>query len=354
MHKNKEVIKVGISIGDVNGIGLEVLIDALSDPRMFDGRHIVLYGNSDYIKAYKKILNRPNFQYARIKKADELQGKKLHVIELPEEPIALQVGVASKEAGRVAFASLQAAVNDLASNKIDVLVTLPINKDSIQGEGFDFPGHTEYLANFANVDTPLMLLIDDVLRVGVATGHVSIKEVSEHLTQELLREKLTIMEKSLRSDFGIHRPKIAVLGLNPHAGDNGLIGDEEINVISPVIKKMIDNNKLIFGPFGADGFFGTANYKQFDGVMAMYHDQGLIPFKTLAFDKGVNFTAGLPIVRTSPDHGTAHEIAGKGEASSSSFRYAIFTACDIYEKRKEYRQITTSILPIQPKKKKSY
>jgi len=354
MKVKNEMIRVGISIGDVNGVGVEVLIDALSDPRMFDGRQIVLYGNGDYVKFYKKLLNRNEFQYARIKNSNEIRGKKLQILELPNSQIEVRPGVASKESGKVAFDSLEAAVEDLASNKIDVLVTLPINKDTIQGEGFDFPGHTEYLAKMANVDTPLMLLVDDLLRVGVATGHVSIKEVAENITQESLYEKIAIMEKSLRSDFGIHRPKIAVLGLNPHAGDNGLIGKEEIDVISPVIKKFVGENKLVFGPFGADGFFGTANYKQFDGVMAMYHDQGLIPFKTLAFEKGVNFTAGLPIVRTSPDHGTAYEIVGKNVASSSSFRYAVYVACDVYRNRKSFRELTASVLPIQPKKKKSY
>lgn len=354
MSEMKNVIKVGVSIGDVNGVGVEVLIDALSDSRLFDDKIIVLYGHSHYVKNYKKILNHPDFQFEVAKDSNSFKGKKLQIIELEGDPIEISCGTATAEAGAVALKSLQRAVDDLANNKIDVLVTLPINKDTIQSDEFDFPGHTEFLANIANVENPLMLLVDDNLRVGVATGHVPISEVAGKLTKELIVSKVKIFEKSLISDFNIHRPKIAILGLNPHAGDNGLIGAEESEIIIPAIKQLSEGKSLVFGPFGADGFFGTLNYNQYDGVLAMYHDQGLIPFKTLAFENGVNFTAGLPIVRTSPDHGTAYEIAGKGVASSSSFRYALFLATDIYKQRKEHRELSSNPLPLQEKKKRVY
>jgi 4-hydroxythreonine-4-phosphate dehydrogenase len=245
--------------------------------------------------------------------------------------------------------SLEAAVKDLASNNLDVLITSPINKDNIQQKGFDFPGHTEYLAKYSNVKSALMLMCSEDLKVGVVTGHIPLKEVPGKISAEEIISKLSAMDKALRSDFSIQKPKIAVLGLNPHAGDNGLLGKEEKDVIVPAIKTASENGVFAFGPFPADGFFAGNSYKQFDAILAMYHDQGLIPFKSIAGDYGVNYTAGLPIVRTSPAHGTAYDIAGKGVANEQSFRQAIYLACDVYEKRKENRQLAANALVIEKK-----
>jgi 4-hydroxythreonine-4-phosphate dehydrogenase len=261
------------------------------------------------------------------------------------------VGESTAEAGQYAFKSLEAATKDLASNKIDVLVTAPINKNNIQSESFKFPGHTEYLAEYANIEYPLMMLTHNDLRVGTVTGHLPLKEVAESIYYEDILHKLEVFHKSLQQDFRITRPKIAVLGLNPHNGDNGTLGSEEQEVIIPAIEEANKQGILAMGPFAADGFFGSPGYKKFDGILAMYHDQGLTPFKTLSFDQGVNFTAGLPIVRTSPDHGTAYDIAGKNLASASSFRNAVFLAIDIFKNRKEFRSISSNPLKISKKKK---
>ena len=234
----------------------------------------------------------------------------------------------------------------MASNKVDVLVTAPINKDMIQSKDFNFPGHTEYLAKIAGTEKVLMFLVSDVLKVGIVTGHLPLKDVAQSITKEKILEKLTLMQESLIRDFGVPKPRIAVLGLNPHAGDNGLLGNEEKEIILPAIREAFDKGAYVFGPYGADGFFGSGVYKQFDAVLAMYHDQGLAPFKALAFDSGVNFTAGLPIVRTSPDHGTAYDLAGKGKADEASLRNAIFVACDVYKKRREFREY--GLNPLQP------
>jgi len=346
-------IRVGISAGDINGVGPEVIIKTLADARILENIIPIVYSSTETLKAYRKALGAEDIRFHTINKAEEALLGKVNVLNVSREKFELQLGDSTSAAGELAFLSLQEAAQDLAANKTDVLVTAPINKMNIQSDKFKFPGHTEYLSQMANVDDSLMFLVAEDLRVGVVTGHLPLKEVSARLNQELITRKLNLMIDSLVRDFGIHRPKVAVLGLNPHAGDNGLLGTEEKEVITPVIRDFVEKGQLVFGPFGADGFFGSANYKNFDGVLAMYHDQGLIPFKTLSFENGVNFTAGLPIVRTSPDHGTAYDIAGKGLASEASFRKALFLACDIYTTRAKQRELLENTLKPQKKKKEA-
>lgn len=343
-----EQIRVGISIGDPNGIGIETILKVFADPRMNDFVLPIIYGNTDVLRFHRKELGMADVRLNTAPSAEEAHPRKINVINVWNDKWEPSLGTADKQAGAYAFKSIEAAVNDLASNKVDVLVTCPINKDTIQGDEFNFPGHTEYLASMANVEESLMFLVSDRMRIGVATGHVPLKDVSTKLTKEGIVKKLRLMNESLIKDFGIPRPKIAVLGLNPHAGDNGLLGAEEQEIILPAIRE-VEADMFIMGPYGADGFFGTVSFKKFDGVLAMYHDQGLAPFKALAFDTGVNYTAGLPIVRTSPDHGTGYDIAGKGVASEDSLRAAIFTACDIYKQRREYRELTANPLEIRNK-----
>lgn len=349
--ENRENLRVGISIGDMNGISPEVIVKTFQDKRMFDQVTPIVYGHVDIIKKTKSNLGLNEFRFSSISDAEDCAKKKFNVLNVWTESIAMQPGELSAEAGHCAYLALKAAVEDLASNKIDVLVTGPINKDLIQSDEFNFPGHTEFLADMANVEDHLMLLVADELRVGVVTGHVALKEVSSELTKEKILSKIQILHDSLQKDFGINHPKIAVLGLNPHAGDNGLLGDEEKDVIIPAIRSAEEKNMYVYGPFGADGFFGSSGYKSFDGILAMYHDQGLIPFKALAFDTGVNFTAGLPIVRTSPDHGTAYDLAGKGEANPHSMRQAIFAAVDVYKRRKAHKEMTANPLQIRTRGK---
>ncbi len=320
------------------------------DERMLENIQVVVYGNNEVFKEHKRLLNKPSFHLHKIKDVESAHSGKVNVVNVWTDKINIEFGKATQEAGEIALKSLESAVKDLASNKIDVLITAPINKDTIQSDDFNFPGHTEYLSEMSNVEDHLMLLVADSLRVGVVTGHIPIKEVSANLSTEKILSKLNILHDSLIRDFAISRPRIAVLGLNPHAGDNGLLGDEEKEVIIPAIRQAKEEGKLVYGPFGADGFFGSPSLGEFDGIMAMYHDQGLTPFKALAFDEGVNFTAGLPIVRTSPGHGTAYEIAGKNLASPNSFRNAVYLACDIYKSRKMFKEITSNVLEIKPKK----
>jgi 4-hydroxythreonine-4-phosphate dehydrogenase len=338
-------IKVAITSGDPHGVGMETILKVFNDPQMLEVCTPVIYAHPELVKANRKSVHADDFQYNSIQSAAEAVHKKINLVNCWKEfKSPIEFGKPSKEAGQFAFKSLEAAVTDLASNKVDVLVTAPINKDTIQSADFQFAGHTEYLAQFANTQRVLMFLVSESLKVGVVTGHLPLKEVSQHVTRERILEKLDLMHESLMKDFGVSRPKIAVLGLNPHAGDNGLLGTEEKDVIIPTIREAAEKGMLVYGPFGADGFFGSAHYKKYDAVLAMYHDQGLAPFKALAFEHGVNFTAGLPIVRTSPDHGTSYDIAGKGVADESSLRAAIFTACDIYRRRKLFREYGTNPL----------
>jgi len=343
-----EKVVVGISIGDMNGIGLEVIIKTFADNRMLNLCTPVIYGSSKIANFHRKALNIVDFSFNEIKTAEEANTKRVNLINLWNEDVLVEMGKMTAESGKYAVKSLKAATEDLASNKIDVLVTAPINKKNVQSAEFNFPGQTEFLAQYSNTDKVLMLMVGDGMRVAVATGHIPLKEVAQKLTAKLIEEKAEILISSLIRDFGIVKPRIAVLGLNPHAGDNGLLGEEEQKIIGPAIQTLKNAGHFVFGPYGSDGFFGTGQYKQFDGVMAMYHDQGLAPFKALAFDSGVNFTAGLPVVRTSPDHGTAMDIAGQNIAAEDSFRNAVYLACDIYRKRREYKEMTAN--PLQPQK----
>ena len=325
-------IKVGISIGDINGIGMEVIIKTFSDERMLDICTPIVYGSLKVSSFYRKALEINDFSFNKIKAAKDAIDNKPNLIECWQEDAKIDTGQSTKDGGKYALISLEAATADLASGNIDALVTAPINKDNIQSETFNFPGHTEYLSEKFDGDS-LMLMVGENIKIGVATNHIPISKVANTLTSESIFGKLKILNKTLVQDFCSTNPRIAVLGLNPHAGDNGLIGKEEENIIIPAI----DNAKSIginaFGPYPADGFFGSGNYKKFDAILAMYHDQGLIPFKSLSFGSGTNFTAGLSAIRTSPDHGVAYEIAGQNKAEESSFRQAIYTACDIYKNR---------------------
>lgn len=345
-------IRIGITVGDINGIGPETVMKVLSDNRMYSDTTPIVYGSNSLMKFMKSHLNLGQFNYSGIKSPEEAKPRRVNILNIWDDDIQPDFGQATQAAGELAWKSLKAAVADLASNKIDVLVTSPINKDTIQSDEFDFPGHTEYLANMSNVEDYLMFLVADDLRVGVVTGHVALKDVAANLSSEKIVSKLQLMSDSLTRDFGISQPRIAVLGLNPHAGDNGLLGEEEQTIILPAVREATEAGLYAFGPYGADGFFGSPTYKKFDAVLAMYHDQGLAPFKAMAFDRGVNFTAGLPIVRTSPDHGTGYDIAGKGEASPDSLRNAIFTAIDVYNNRREHKELSANPLPIKPRKSK--
>ncbi len=342
--ENEGRIKVGITCGDVNGVGLEVVMKALLDNRVHQIFTPVIYASNKLISLQRKHLNLNDFQYQTVKSSSEIILRKTNVINCWEEEIPVDWGKATETSGKYALQSLEAAVADLKAGHIHVLVTAPINKHTIQSKDFTFQGHTEYLANRFETPEPLMFLVSDTLRVAVYSGHIPVKEVASVLSTEKIVRKIKSMEHSLKRDFGLRKPRIAVMGLNPHAGDEGLIGMEEKEFILPAIKKCFDEGVFVYGPYSADGFFGSAAFKKFDAVLAMYHDQGLIPFKTLSFSTGVNFTAALPVVRTSPDHGTAYDIAGKGTATEDSVRDAMYTAIDILRKREEYDKITSNPL----------
>ena len=337
-------IKVGISCGDLNGVGIEVVLKTFLDNRMHQICTPVIYASNKLISLQRKLLNMNDFQYQTVKNSKEIILRKTNVINCWEEEVPVEFGKETENGGKYALLSLKAAVEDLKENNIDVLITLPINKHNIQSDNFKFHGHTEFLAETFNVSEHLMFLVSNELRVAVVSGHVPVKDVAAGLSQEKITAKLRLMNLSLKRDFKIRKPRIAVLGLNPHAGDEGLLGTEEKEIIKPVINKCFDEGLFVYGPYSADGFFGSAAFKQFDAVLAMYHDQGLIPFKTLSFASGVNFTAGLPVVRTSPDHGTAYDIAGKGIANEDSFRESIYTAIDVLANRIEYDEITAKPL----------
>jgi 4-hydroxythreonine-4-phosphate dehydrogenase len=343
-----EKVKVGISCGDMNGIGLETVIKVFCDTRMLEHIVPVIYSHAEIIKQTKRIGGMEEFTYQNASTAEDAVAKKVNLVNCWKEFKGdIEWGKPTELGGEMARRSLEMAASDLASNKIDVLVTAPFNKDNVQNADFNFPGHTEYLAKMAGTEKVLMFLVSPALKIGIVTGHVPLKEVSANITKEKITEKLAIMRESLERDFGIPTPRIAVLGLNPHAGDNGLIGTEEKEVILPVVREQVEKGFHVYGPFGADGFFGSGAYLKFDAVLAMYHDQGLAPFKAIAFDSGVNFTAGLPIVRTSPDHGVAYDLAGQGTADEASLRAAIFTATDVFLKRKEYRSFAANPLQMQ-------
>jgi 4-hydroxythreonine-4-phosphate dehydrogenase len=340
------MIRVGITLGDMNGIGPEIIIKALRDNRILQDFIPIVYGSTKVFSFYKKALNDDEFVYQSCKNAGEAVQKKINIVNVWNEELKFDVGKSTELGGKYAFLALEKATEDLAANKIDVLVTAPICKDGIIKAGFQFPGHTEYLAHLSGVDDALMLMINGDLRVALATTHVALKDVASQLSKEKIIVKIKQLEASLKKDFGIIRPKIAVFGLNPHAGENGKMGEEETTIINPAIQQAKSENILAFGPYPADSFFGSSNLKNFDAILAMYHDQGLTAFKALAFEDGVNYTAGLPIVRTSPDHGTAFDIAGKNQASEQSLRSAIYAAIDIYKNRQFIKDINANPLAI--------
>lgn len=350
MSKDKQKIRVGISCGDVNGIGLEVAIKTFLDNRIFELCTPILYANKDVASAYRKELDIKDFSFNSIDKIEQANPKRANVISVLEDNFELKLGSPTKESGILALKSLQAATNDLKNGKIDVLLTAPIDKNNIQSDEFKFPGHTEFLADAFEVEEHAMLMVSDSLKVTFMTGHLPLAEVGKHLSFESIIKKIRFLNKTLPEDFGIRQPKIAVLGLNPHNGDGGILGTEEQEVIAPAIKKAKEDGIMVFGPYAADGFFGSGAFHQFDVVLAMYHDQGLIPFKTLNFDQGVNYTAGLPKIRVSPDHGTGFDIAGKGIASEQSFRDALFLGIDLFRERKRYAEYTSDVL--QPQKER--
>jgi 4-hydroxythreonine-4-phosphate dehydrogenase len=343
-------IKIGISIGDINGVGMEVILKTFEDRRMLELCTPILFGSARLLNAYKKVIGLDELSFNTIHKVHEAKSRKINLINCWKEDVALNLGKNTSEGGKYAFKSLEAATKELKDGSLDALVTAPINKKNIQSDKFEFPGHTEYLEK-QDQGQALMFMLSDSMKIGVVTGHIPIDKVSANISEESILKKLQSLHQSLQQDFGIRKPKIALLGLNPHAGDDGVIGQEDKNIIIPAIQSASDKNILAFGPYPADGFFGSSSMKNFDGILAMYHDQGLIPFKTLSFGKGVNFTAGLSFVRTSPDHGTAYDIAGKNLADHSSFREAIYSACDIFRKRKESLKLQESPLVIKQKKK---
>lgn len=331
-------LKVGITHGDLNGISYEVIIKALNDNRILELFTPVIYGLSKVLSYNRKNFNFNDFNYKIIREANQAFNNKVNIVNLSNEEIRIDYGKSNPVAGDLAYQALDRAVNDLKHNKIDVVITAPINKANIQSAEFQFPGHTEFFTQRFDRKSSLMLMVDNKLRIGSVTGHVPIKDVAPAISDTLIEEKIQILHDSLVKDFGIEKPKIAVLGLNPHAGEKGLIGDEDEHFIHPTVIKAKKHGYLVFGPFPADGFFGSGEYTKYDGILAMYHDQGLIPFKTLAVGNGVNYTAGLPIIRTSPAHGTAYEKAGKNLASPTSMRQAIYLAIDIYKNRLEYEE----------------
>lgn len=338
--KENRKIRVAVTHGDTNGIGYEVILKMLEDNRICDLCTIVVYGSAKAASFYRKAMELPQVQLQRIESAAEARDGVVNVINVVPEDLKIDPGQPSEIAGKAALAALEAAVADLRAGNVDVLVTAPIDKHTIQGPEFTFPGHTEYLESCLTDDsTPaecrkaLMMLCAGSLRVALVTTHLPLRKVADAITKENILEKLESFERSLRKDFAIEKPRIAVLSLNPHAGENGLLGDEEAEIIAPAIEEARNRRILAFGPYASDGFFGAGNHTRFDGVLAMYHDQGLTAFKTLAMDAGVNFTAGLPCVRTSPDHGTGFDIAGKGLARPDSMREALYLAIDVFRNR---------------------
>lgn len=347
MSHKEEIIRVGISIGDLNGIGVEVMLKCFEDSRMLELCTPVIFGNSKPISYVKKTINNStNIQ--GIESLSQIVPAKVNVLNIWKDTININFGTNDPLVGQYAIKSFVAATEALKNNEIDVLVTAPINKYNSQNEDFKYPGHTDYLNDQLEGEA-LMLLVSDELRVGLLTDHLPLHEVASAITPELIRRKVKTINNTLINDFNILTPRIAVLGLNPHAGDAGVIGSEEIDIILPTVLKLAEEGILVTGPFPADGFFGSEMYRKFDAVIACYHDQGLAPFKALSFGSGVNFTAGLGKIRTSPDHGTAYEIAGKGLADPASFREAIYLALDIFRNRNLNLELKSN--PLQPQEK---
>ncbi len=339
-------LKIGISIGDFNGIGLEVIIKTFADSRMLDFCTPIIYGSFKLLSNYRKSLTISDFSFNKVQSVEEINPNKVNIINCWDNDVEITFGASTEEAGKHALTSLEFVANDLLNNKIEALVTAPINKNNIQSNEFNFAGHTEYLTEKFEGES-LMFMVSENLKIGVATNHIPINKVASTLTANTIFSKLKILNKSLIQDFMITNPRIAVLGLNPHAGDNGLLGTEEEQLIIPAINNAKSVGVNAFGPYAADGFFGSGNYKKFDAILAMYHDQGLIPFKSLSFGEGINYTAGLNVIRTSPDHGVAYDIAGKNKASVGSFRSAIYLVCDIHKNRKLSAKLNENVLKVK-------
>jgi len=346
--KQSEMIKLGISIGDLNGIGSEIVLRTFDDSRMLDFCTPIIFASSKILNFLKKHYKLSMHFQGIDHPANAIDGK-VNVVNVWKENVNINFGEEDIKIGDYAFRSLEAATNALKNDEIDVLVTAPINKATIQSDKFKFPGHTDYLAQELGGES-LMFMITDNLKIGLLTDHVALKDIASVITPELIEKKIKTIQQTLKQDFRVQKPRIAVLGINPHSGDNGVIGKEDEEILKPTIQKIRDKGDLVFGPYSADSFFGSKNYKNFDAVVASYHDQGLIPFKTLSFGMGVNFTAGLKKVRTSPDHGTAFEIAGKNEANINSFKEAVFKGIEIFKAREEYKVLTENPLRKQGKK----
>ena len=329
-------MKIGITVGDINGIGLEVILKTLADAAILKYCVPVVYGSSKVVSYHKNIVDN-NFHFHSIHQIDQASAEQVNILNCWQENVNITLGKASEEGGKYALYSLQSAVYDLRDGNIDALVTAPINKEAMKMSGFPHPGHTEYMTEQLGGQS-LMFMVNGDLRVGLVTNHLRLGDVAGAVTKDMVMTKIRTMEESLRKDFGLERPTIAVLGLNPHAGDGGAIGDEDEAIIRPAVVECKKSGSLVMGPYAADGFFGSGQHQKFDGILAMYHDQGLVPFKLLSFGKGVNFTAGLGGVRTSPDHGTGFDIAGKNQANPESFRQALFTAIDIARMRQQYEE----------------
>ncbi len=339
-------ITIGISQGDINGIGLEVIMKTFSDPAMLELCTPVLYSSAKTMSYHRKALQMESFNYNTITSSDGITPRKFNLANIYSEDVNIELGKLTETGGKYAIRSFQAACESLSKGKIDALVTAPIHKHNTHSEDFPFAGHTGYLDERFGKGNSLMMLVAGDLKVALCTDHLPIASVAEAITQERILKKLKALANSLKQDFSINKPKIAVLGLNPHAGDSGTIGAEEEKVILPAVKTSVQEGMLVYGPYPADGFFGTMAFKKFDAVLAMYHDQGLIPFKYMAFDSGVNYTAGLPVIRTSPDHGTAFDIAGKGVANEQSFRNAVYLACDLVRTRRDNKLATANPLKV--------
>ncbi|WNH14080.1 4-hydroxythreonine-4-phosphate dehydrogenase PdxA [Thalassobellus suaedae] len=346
MNKAENII-VGISIGDLNGIGGEIVLKTFEDERILDFCTPVIFASIKSM-SFLKTHFKSTINFHSINSINQVASGKVNVFNCWKEPVNIDFGKEDTKIGEFAIKSLASVTKALKNGDVDVLVTAPINKHNIQSEEFNFPGHTDYLAQELEGES-LMFMVTDTLRVGLLTDHVPVKDISKHITSELIEKKINTVYNSLLKDFKIGRPKIAVLGINPHTGDSGVIGTEDDDVLRPTLKKIKDTGKLVYGPYAADSFFGSNNYKNFDAIIASYHDQGLIPFKTLSFGQGVNYTAGLNKVRTSPDHGTAYEIAGKGEADENSFKEALYTAIQIFKNRCDYEEITSNQLKKAPR-----
>ena len=342
MEDNK--IRIGITQGDINGVGYEVILKTFADPEMLELCTPIVYGSPKVAAYHRKAFDLPT-NFSIINSASEATPNRLSIVNCTDDEVKVEFAKPDAEAGKAALGALEKAVEEYKEGLIDVIVTAPINKHTIQSEGFSFPGHTEYIEKkLGEGKKALMILMKGDLRVALVTGHVPVNQITQTLTKELIKEKLSIFQQSLKQDFGISSPRIAVLSLNPHAGDGGLLGSEEQDIIIPAMKEVDSKGVICYGPYPADGFMGSNNYTHFDGILAMYHDQGLAPFKALAMDEGVNYTAGLPVVRTSPAHGTAYDIAGKGIASEDSFRQAVYVAIDVFRNRRTEKSLRSNPL----------